>query len=216
MRAWFLTALVAVSGSLLSSAKAENAVRIVILPVVVHRADDDSRYVSRGIAEMLSSRLSQTVNVSVVHIENPKVATTDLELAQKAAREVDGDYVIFGSFTQFGEGASLDIQCAEVENESAGAVRRVFIQSGTMGEIIPKIDTLVAKISVYLQEGGAIDEAPVLAAAPAEGNAVDEPDEIYELRSRIEALERAVYDAEVVEDASAATADVPEEGLPES
>jgi TolB-like protein len=212
----FLTALLAVSGSLFSSAKAEDAVRIVILPVVVHRADDNSRYVSRGIAEMLSSRLSQTGNISVVRIENPKVATTDLELAQKAAREVDGDYVIFGSFTQFGEGASLDIQCAEVENERAGAMRRVFIQSGTMGEIIPKIDTLVAKISVYLQEGGAIGEAPVLAAATAEGNTVDEPEEIYELRSRIEALERAVYDAEVVEDASAATADVPEEGLPES
>ena len=158
----------------------------------------------------------------MVRVENAKAATTDREAAIETASRLAGDFVLYGAFTQFGEGASLDIRCASVQAAGAGngASRRVFIQSGTVGEIIPKLDVLVDKIVVFLRGGG----AAVATNAPVPGGAVSPQDAgdgtadaetIRELRERVEALERAVYEAAIPEDASAAAESV-EEGLPES
>jgi hypothetical protein len=202
-------------------AGAEEPVRIVILPVVVHRAAPDSGFVSRGIADMLSSRLEQIGDIAVVRIERSDAATTDLSRAREVARSVGGDYVLYGAFTQFGEGASLDIKCAALApgHENGDGARHVFIQSGEIGEIIPQLDVLVGKVVGYLREGGEISEASALAAAAStdgqgpDGAAVPNSDDIQELRERIEALEQAVYEAELSEDASAAeTPDIVEEG----
>jgi hypothetical protein len=129
--------------------------------------------------------------------------------------------VVFGAFTQFGDGASLDVQCAPLEVsglEEAAAGRRIFVQSGTMGDIIPKLDQMVDKIAYFLS--GPEEADGILAAgAPAASRPAAEPlagESVAELRDRIEALERAVYEGiGVPEDASAAvTAD--EEPVPES
>jgi len=189
------------------------SVRIVILPVVVHRAPSDSGYVSRGIADMLSARLEQIEDIAVVSVENPKAATTDAHAARKTASAVDGDYVIFGAFTQFGEGASLDIQCVAIDPANEHEVpRRVFIQSGAVGEIIPNLDVLVAKLVAHLRAGGEISEASAIAAAES-SNGQDPNamagggDDIQELRERVEALEQAVYDAELVAEEAAVAAE---------
>ena len=222
MRAGLLAAVFVPLAALATAAGAEEAVRVVILPVVVHRAANDSGYVSRGVVDMLSARLEQVGGISVVRVESAKAATTDREAARKTASRLKGDFVLYGAFTQFGEGASLDIHCASLQAASAedGAPRRVFIQSGTVGDIIPKLDMLVDKIVMFLREGGAAVaiHAPVSGGASsaqdADGGAGD-AETIRELRERVEALERAVYEAAIPEDASAATGAV-EEGLPES
>jgi TolB-like protein len=222
VRAGLLAAVFVPLAALATAAGAEETVRVVILPVVVHRAANDSGYVSRGVADMLSARLEQVGGISVVRVENAKAATTDREAATETASRLEGDFVLYGAFTQFGEGASLDIRCASLQAASAGGgtPRRVFIQSGTVGEIIPKLDMLVDKIVVFLRGGG----AAVATNAPVPGGAVNPQDAddgaadaetIRELRERVEALERAVYEAAIPEDASAATGAV-EEGLPES
>ena len=222
MRAGLLAAVIVPLAALATAAGAEEAVRVVILPVVVHRAANDSGYVSRGIADMLSARLEQVGGISVVRVESAKAATTDREAARKTASRLEGDFVLYGAFTQFGEGASLDIQCASLQGASAedDAPRRVFIQSGTVGDIIPKLDMLVDKIVMFLREGGAAvatnAPAPDGASNPQDGgDGAGDADTIRELRERVEALERAVYEAAIPEDASAATEAV-EEGLPES
>lgn len=220
MRAGLLTAVLVPLVALATVASAEPPVRVVILPVVVHRAAMDSGFVSRGVADMLSARLEQVGGISVVRVENVEAATTDLDTARAAAGPLGGDYVLYGAFTQFGEGASLDIQCASL-SEAAGrpeAARRVFIQSGTIGEIIPRLDALVEKIVVFLRDDGAAVAANVPAPREASNGAASDADAeiIRELRERVEALERAVYPAGPPEDASAAAGDVAEEGLPES
>jgi len=220
VRACVLAAWLVASVLVAPRAWAQDPVRMVILPVVVHRDSSDSSYVSRGIAEMLSARLEQIGGIEVLRLEGEGAATTDLAAAREAARRIEGDYVLYGSFTQFGDGASLDMQCAALSanNGNGEAVRRVFIQSGTVGEIIPKLDRLVDKIAKFLREGGAIESADprVAAKEPSTPGAdgAEGGEAIRALQKRIEALEQAVYRAPVPEDASAAT--LQDKGLPES
>jgi hypothetical protein len=221
VRAGLLAAVFAPFVVLTAAAGAEESVRVVILPVVVHRAANDSGYVSRGVADMLSARFQQVGGISVVRVESAKAATTDREEAQKTARRLEGDFVLYGAFTQFGEGASLDIHCASLQASDAGddAPRRVFIQSGTIGDIIPKMDMLVDKIVMFIQSGGTAvaNNAPgAMGDSAARIGGAADIDAIQELRERVEALEQAVYEASIPEDASAAATEAVEEGLPES
>lgn len=224
MRARLLTASLLLLAPFALRAGAEAPVRIVILPVVVHRAAPDSGFVSRGIGDMLSARLEQVGDIEVVQIERLDAATTDLENAREIARSVGGDYVLYGAFTQFGEGASLDIKCAALEPGSphGNGARRVFIQSGAIGEIIPQLDVLVSKLVGYLREGGEISDASALAAVGSsngespDGAGAPSSDDIQELRERIEALEQAVYEAELGETASAPPPTAPQDAAESS
>ena len=110
--------------------------RVALLPVVVHSATPDNAYVSTGLAEMLSARLEQFEGVAVIRVGEESKPTTEAA-AVEAARSVGASYVLFGSFTQFGAGASLDLRCAPVDGSNDG--RRIFIQAGTMAEIIPRL-----------------------------------------------------------------------------
>jgi TolB-like protein len=168
--------------------------RIAILPVVIHSLGDES-YLREGLADMLASRLGQSPALSVVRVEDPEQATTDLARARAAARGAGADYVLFGSFTHFGEGASLDLSCARVAEEDA-AVGQVFIQTGTIGEIIPKLDELARRVSAHVAGGGAVTP-PVSAGPPAGGSSLDVLDALSELESlsdRVEGLERRVFE----------------------
>ena len=162
--------------------------RIAILPVVVHTATPDPTYVSRGISDMLSARLEQLGGVEILRIEDPAAATTRLAAALEQARRVGADYVLYGSFTQFGDGASLDVQCAPVAANDAGHDRSIFIQSGSVGEIIPKLDRLADMVARYVGavEGSEPEGASPVASAPDAAG-------LAELRQRLEALERAVF-----------------------
>jgi TolB-like protein len=176
--------LLALSLCVATSASAE-PVRVVILPVVVHSATPDSAYVSQGIADMLSARLEQLGGVDVVRGEDASDATSQLSRAVELGRSNGGDYVLFGSFTQFGDGASLDMRCAPLR-KGDDPPRSIFIQSGTMGEIIPKLDELADKVAHYVS-----GELPPTAATAAAART--ESTSITELRRRLEALERAVF-----------------------
>lgn len=185
MRAIPLFALALCVSALASVAAAADHARVVILPVVVHSATADSGYVSRGLADMLSARLEQLGSVDVVRADDPADATSRLAKAVELGRSNGGDYVLFGSFTQFGDGASLDMRCASLKAGDAPP-RSIFIQSGTMGEIIPKLDELADKVAHYVS-----GELPQTATAAAAARA--ESGSITELRRRLEALERAVF-----------------------
>ena len=186
MRAAKLFALAACVCALVPSFAAAGAARIVILPVVVHSPTPDPGYVSSGLSDMLSARLEQLGGVDVVRVDDASLATTRVGEAIQAAKAMNGDYVLFGSFTQFGDGASLDIQCAPVQ--SAAPVRNIFVQSGTMGEIIPKLDELADKVARYIR-----GEIPPRAAALPSTNGAATAEELDDLHRRLEALERAVF-----------------------
>jgi hypothetical protein len=179
-----------------AAASAEGRTRIVILPIVVHTSAVNSNYVSRGITDMISSRLEQTGRVQVERVEDPGAATTELGKALDWGKARGGDYLIFGAFTQFGDGASLDVHCLplSVKNEAeAAAARRIFISSGAMGDIIPKLDEIVDRVALYTKVANAAaapGAPPPAAAAPAPS-----ADALRDVTRRLEALEKAVFKA---------------------
>jgi len=181
-----LLALLLGGASLLATSGSSAApIRAALLPIAVHSADDGSAYLSAGLAEMISARLEQSGGVTVILAPGPAVPTSDLEKAVEAGRTAGADFVVFGAFTQFGAGASLDVQCAAVNAEGEARPRRIFVQSGTLGEIIPKLDDLAVKLARFMTRGGADPQATAGAAA-SDGNELDE------IRRRLDALERAV------------------------
>jgi TolB-like protein len=178
--------------------------RVAILPIVVHTLEHKG-YLQAGLADMLGSRLGRVPGVAVIRLQGEDQATTDLEAAQNSAREAGAEFVLFGSFTQFGEGASLDLQCAPVSAEDEVGSRSIFIQSGTLGEIIPQLDQVAEKVGRHLAAGGAAPGAAseslpaVGAAAPGAGSTTsgeqfqDALSELDALRGRVDALEQRVF-----------------------
>ena len=201
MRAWILAIAVAgvvpLSGPAFADELAEAAssgpTRVAILPLTVNSVGEQG-YLRSGLADMLASRLARNPGVSIVRVDAESQATTDPRRAAAIGVELGARYVVFGSFTQFGQGASLDVQCVEArayeKKEDPGA-RRIFIQSGTVGEIIPKLDATAQKIGLFVA-GPAPEAAPAVGAAPApEPSASDA--EIESLRRRVEALEAYLF-----------------------
>jgi hypothetical protein len=189
--------------------RAGSSRRVALLPIVVHSAAKDSVYLSDGLADMLAARLERGGAVSVTRIQSNARSTTKLPVAVEAGRAAGADYVVFGSFTQFGSGASLDVQCARVppSGESGGAgPRRIFIQSGSLGEIIPELDDLADKITRFL-DGKAPPSSP---RAPA-ASASSDPNDLGGILRRLDALERAVYLDGAAAPGAAGEADVAED-----
>lgn len=198
------SAAVALVGALMAlPALAEPNARVVLLPIAVHATGSDSEYLQQGLAEMLSARLEQFEGLVVVRPGDAALPAAGRQEALDRGRAAGADFVLYGSFTRFGEGASLDLRCdqllppsedpdAEVSEDPA---RQVFIQAGTLAEIIPDLDTLAEKVARFaITTPGGPQLKGVAGAsgngAPAEGVSSAEAQEILR---RLDALERAVY-----------------------
>ncbi|MFP8879009.1 MAG: hypothetical protein VCE43_05835 [Myxococcota bacterium] len=187
MRIAWLGALVA-GFTCVGIAAAAGPLRVAMLPVVVNSNDSETGYLSRGIADMLSARLERSGEIAIVRLED---GSTDQETAVEAASEVNASFVVFGSYTQFGDGASLDLRCAPVDGVREEGARRVFIQAGSPGEIIPKLDDLSVRVTRYLV-GAAVSAPPVsenstrAATKPATQSTGD-------LQRRVAELERVIF-----------------------
>lgn len=181
-----LAVLVLVAAPL--GARADSRRTVAVLPVVVH-ASGEQAYLQSGVSDMLASRLGQAPGVAIIRVNDPATATTDTASAQAAARAVGADFVLFGSFTRFGEGASLDVRCAEVNEDPEKAARSVFIQSGSISELIPQLDGLADKVGRYVAEGSAALPAVASAATPLPDAG---PGEDAAFRSELELLRERV------------------------
>lgn len=177
-----------------AAAGAEAPVRVVVLPVVVHSLEQQE-YLQSGIASMLATRLEQNARLDVVRVADPAQATLDGEAARAAARGAGGAFVVFGSFTRFGDGASLDLRCLPVAGAKGDDPRSVFVQAGSVGEIIPRLDDVADKVARYVTSGAgsgtpAVGAGPAVAAGGAPPEALqDALSELDELRARVERLE---------------------------
>jgi TolB-like protein len=177
--------------------------RVAVLPVVVHSASGDTEYLSAGLSEMLSARLEQAGGIDVVQFESAARATTKGLVAAEAARSVGAEFVVFGAFTQFGDGASLDLRAARVDSENSDGepeTHKVFVQSGTLGAIIPRLDDVAGRIVHFLRGNAGA------AVAAASGEAPQSAASIGDLERRVEALERSVFPQQAGEAAAEASA----------
>lgn len=174
-----LTALLLLAAP--SRAQEDSKPEIALLPVVVHSAEDPA-YLRAGLADMLVSRLEQAGVFEVLRIGDPTKATTSLSEALATAREVGAGFVLFGSFTRFGQGASLDMQAASTApGEEGSPLREIFVHSGSIGDVIPDLDELVGKVSRFAVRD--FDESPTAAGPERARPSVDR------LRRRVDALE---------------------------
>ena len=187
---WLGLAVIAAAALLPGAAAAQGRARIAVLPVVIHSMDEQA-YLQDGLADMLSSRLGQHSGVGVIRVEEAGTATTDAAEARNHGRAAGGDWVLFGSFTRFGNGASLDLRCVRVDGAEGDAGRSVFVQTGTLEQIIPRLSNVAERIAAHVNAGPG-SPAPVAAAAPAKPT---EEAALRALRKRVEALEAEVYRA---------------------
>jgi len=192
-RATIVSLTVAVA--LLSSLGASNALaaepKLLMLPIVVHSAEDPE-YLRAGLSDMLAARFERLGAIELVRGDVDGRGTTDVDKAFKLARKAGADYVLYGSFTRFGQGASLDVQCAPVPGaagEEREPLREIFVHSGSIGEIIPDLDELAGKVSRFAR-GEAVGTTAPSAVGP--GAAVAPTGAIRDLVFRIEALEAAL------------------------
>lgn len=167
-----------------AAAFAAEAARVAVLPVVIHSIEE-SGYLRAGISEMLSSRLSQQAGVSAVRVDDANAATSDLAAARAAGRAAGAEWVLFGSFTRFGEGASLDLRCVPVNSDAEASQRAVFVHAGALAELIPRLDSVVERIGAYVRGGVVNAGVPAVAGAAAP----DVMAEMQALKARVEALE---------------------------
>jgi TolB-like protein len=178
-----------------TGAAAADEPRLLLLPVVVHSAEAPE-YLRDGLSDMLASRFSRIGSIDLIRPDADSRGTTDRARAIALARKVDADYVLFGSFTRFGKGASLDVQCAPVsEDKQRTPLREIFVHSGSIGEIIPDLDELAGKVSRFVRGESVYPAAPEPGGAPLAAAASDEfpsDSQIEDLEYRIEALEAAL------------------------
>ncbi|MBW2495532.1 MAG: hypothetical protein JRE43_12325, partial [Deltaproteobacteria bacterium] len=114
------------------AAQAE-VIRVAMFPVAVNSSLPDTGHLSAGLGDMIAARLEQSGQIVVTRLD---AAISNRDEAIAAGKEAGADYVLFGSYTQFGDGASLDLRCAPVVGGEADEPRRVFVQAGSASEII--------------------------------------------------------------------------------
>jgi hypothetical protein len=176
--------------------------KLLLLPIVVHSAEAPE-YVRDGLADMLNARFSRIGALELIRPLDPDGGTTDLKTALKLGRKAGADFVLYGSFTRFGQGASLDVQCSPTdESKKREPLREIFVHSGSIGEIIPDLDDLAGKVSRFANGESVAPTGPVPVggvpgvAGGGGGSSGDDQD----LLARIEALEAAltqILEAEV-------------------
>jgi len=163
-------------------------VRVAMFPVSVNSPLSETGHLSAGLADMIAARLEQSEQIVIIRLDAP---ATSREEAITAGKKAGAEYVVFGSYTQFGDGASLDLRCAPVVGGEADEPRRVFIQAGSASEIIPKLGVLSESITRYLV-GAAASVAPAAgedAIAPVAPGATS----LADIEQRVEALERVIF-----------------------
>lgn len=176
-------------------------IRIAVLPVTVN-SSSAAEYLQQGLADMLSARLGQHEGMAVIRVDDASRATMDPGAARETGRALGADFVLFGSFTRFGEGASLDVLCLPVAAAEDVDPRSIFIQSGSLGELIPRLDALVTRVAYYVDAGPKASLEPGEDFAARDRSLRDALAELDSLRERVGALEHMALGAE---DAASAT-----------
>jgi hypothetical protein len=162
-----------------------------MLPVSVNSSLSETGHLSAGLADMVAARLEQNGQIVIIRLDAP---ATSREAAIAAGKKAGAEYVLFGSYTQFGDGASLDLRCAPVSGGGDDEPRRVFIQAGSASEIIPRLSVLSESVSRYLVGAAESPESPELTEG-ADATAPSPPDaaSLADIEQRVEALERVIF-----------------------
>lgn len=153
---------------------------VTILPFALNSAEN-IEYVRQGINDMLISRISGADKIDVTRKEVvsgilKKAGGKELSLAdvQDIGRQLNSDYVVWGSITKIGKSISIDGKLIDITGGKSDV--GIVSQSQTLDEVIPKINDFSQRIVRHIS-GGAVDQTPpaAVSAAPAVGAAAPAP-----------------------------------------
>lgn len=137
-----------------------NPVKVAVLPFEIN-AEKNLDFLKTGIQDMLGSRLSWKDKVVV--IDKTAVNTTvkglgqykNDSLALLAGGQLKSDFIISGSITIIGQGASIDAKMMDITGKIPPVA--FFGQSNELGDIIPEINRFATNINetVFHRQMGA-------------------------------------------------------------
>lgn len=137
-------------GFLCGPASAEPPKQVLVLPLTMNSAEDLT-FLQRGIADMLSTRLTFENKVKVLDRETALQAIAgltgpvNLQTAVDLGRKASADYVVYGSVTVFGEAISTDARFAETAGQKDLVT---FSQAGTNpSDAISHINQFAAQVN---------------------------------------------------------------------
>ncbi len=128
----------------ISSLWAKAKYTVAILPFSVYSVDNLD-YMKHGIEEMLSSRLTGSDKIIVVHrnvvreaMRNFKTEEITDDEAFAIGKKLGSDYVVRGSITKIGNSVSIDTKLVDIEKTKSDI--SLVTQSQNLDDVIPKMN----------------------------------------------------------------------------
>jgi TolB-like protein len=148
---------------------AKDKYTVTVLPFTLNSAENID-YVRKGIAEMLSTRISipnkiEVTNKDVVLEELKKSNIKEITLIDvyKLGNKLKSDYVVWGSITKIGNSLSIDGKLIDIISSKSDI--GIFTQSQNLDEVIPKINDFSQRIVQHILGTSSQQAAPAVAAA---------------------------------------------------
>jgi len=150
---------------------AKDKYTVTVLPFTLNSAENID-YVKKGIAEMLSTRISvpnkiEVTNKDVVLEELKKSNIKEITLIDvyKLGNKLKSDYVVWGSITKIGNSLSIDGKLIDIVASKSDM--GIFTQSQNLDEVIPKINDFSQRIVQHILGTSSQQAAPTVAATGA-------------------------------------------------
>jgi TolB-like protein len=162
---------------------AKDKYMVTVLPFSLHSAENID-YLKQGIEDMLSTRISvpnkiEVAGKNIVLEELKKIKSRELTLADvyNLGKKLKSDYVVWGSITKIGKSISIDGKLVDIAANKSDI--RIFAQSQSLDEVIPKINDFSQRIVQYILGTTPVATTPIAdssASAPtASPNAPPSP-----------------------------------------
>lgn len=136
-------------------AKAQEAKSFAVLPFTIN-GPEKYKYLSRGIQDMLISRLSWTDHMEPVNKDKISAKADEpenLQAAVERAKSLAADYLVWGSVTMLEEQCSIDV------NVAADSGKKWTESSRTpIGELIPELERISTRINNEIFNRGLKEE----------------------------------------------------------
>jgi hypothetical protein len=129
---------------------AAEVAKVALLPLTIN-APDRLDYLRQGLQDIMASRVSWEGKVLVLDkalVEKALIKVSgpiDENRALDLGKNLGADYVIFGSLTMAGVGASIDLRVVDLSKKQP--VEKFFTQTKGVDEIIPRMNDLIADLN---------------------------------------------------------------------
>ncbi|MDM7988007.1 MAG: VCBS repeat-containing protein [Smithella sp.] len=147
----FLSAIILLTAATLW---AKDKYTVTILPFSLHSAENID-YVKQGIDVMLSSRLAASDKISLTdknallaEIEKSKIKEISVNDVQTLGKNLNSDYVVWGSITKIGNSISIDGKLVDISKTKSDV--NLFTQAQNLDEVMPKVNEFSQSILQHI------------------------------------------------------------------